>query len=509
MGELQQILIVEDDPYFSGQLADLFQFQGYDVVVRDSSQGVLAAMRQRRPSVVILDLVLPGGSGVDLARAIRADESGRGVPIFLMSAVYRDPRMFEKELRKLGIVEFLPKPFSPIDLGRKVDALLSNSADFDAVDSRVTSTGSWRLEELQAALGEGPTHLGSSTSFDRRSLLQLCTDLFRRHAAGCLSLTSGDAQKDIYFLNGYPVAAESNLPQDSLANYLVAIGLVEPEAAETANRHARLEARPLRDVLLSRGLVPERKLRRAERRRVRAIFTSCFEWPSGAAEFAPGELEVAGRAVTEVNTVGCLWEAVQSQLTVDELEPELAGRMNQVVERGPRYSNLVGYIDLPPKLLPLLDALDEGLRLQDLFERFRDARPELVRALWIMLSLGIAKAEGPALAAAQPVRSDAAASSSFGFLDQHHPAHLELDYYEFLGVQRHATSAQLEEALRRLYALYGEHSDDASEEAKLDQLRRRLQVAFRTLIDPSERKQYDQRLAVLDTGEWTWPLPVD
>ena len=129
----------------------------------------------------------------------------------------------------------------------------------------------------------------------------------------------------------------------------------------------------------------------------RAIFTSCFEWPSGAAEFASGEVEVAGRAVTEVNTVGCLWEAVQSQLTVDELEPELAGRMNQIVERG-RATRTSWATSTTPALLPLLDALDEGLRLEDLFERFQAARPSLVRALWIMLSLGIAKAEGPALA---------------------------------------------------------------------------------------------------------------
>ena len=201
--------------------------------------------------------------------------------------------------------------------------------------------------------------------------------------------------------------------------------------------------------------------------------------------------------------------ALEPALERPELEPELAGRMNQVIERGARYANLVSYIDLPPALVPLLGALDEGLRLEELFERFRDARPDLVRALWVMLSLGIAKAEGPTLAPRSPVRSEAAAPSRFGFLDQHHPVHLELDYYAFLGVERHATSAQLEEALRRLHALYGEHSDDASEEARLDQLRRRLQVAFRTLIDPSERKQYDQRLAVLDTGEWTWPLPLD
>ena len=46
-------------------------------------------------------------------------------------------------------------------------------------------------------------------------------------------------------------------------------------------------------------------------------------------------------------------------------------------------------------------------------------------------------------------------------------------------------------------------------EEQLQALRTRLRVSFKTLSDPSDRKQYDQRLAALETGEWTWPISQD
>jgi DNA-binding response OmpR family regulator len=513
----QRVMIVEDDPHFGGQLADLFEFQGYSVDLLPNGEDALETFCQRPPCVVILDIVLPGIGGVDLARKIRESEVGGEVPIFLMSAVYRDPRMFERELRQLSIVEFLAKPFSPIDLGRKVDALLDSDVELQDAQARVTNTGSWRLTELEAALGEGAAQLGAQASFDRRSLLDTFLELFRRHSAGRLSLTDGIVQRDIYFLNGYPVAATSSEDSESLVAVLAEMGLLPRSDGDDAVRLADLQGLGLRDVILSRALVPERKLRRAERASVKRIVLGCFDWATGSYEFEPGGEVLLGRSVTEVNPVSCLSEVVMRSISLVELSPDIEPRMLQVLSKGSRYGSLVSYITLPEGLQGLLDCLEGEHRVQDVFERFDSEREALTRVLWLMLSLGIieatgrglAEAAGRGLAEAAGQALPAAAPSDFSFVEQHHRVQLNFDYYAFLGVERSAKDDELELARRKLAVLYAGPADDPAVEEQLKALRTRLKVSFETLSDPSERQQYDQRLGALETGEWTWPISQD
>lgn len=514
----QRVMIVEDDPHFGGQLVDLFEFQGYHVDLLPGGERFMETFLERPPSVVILDLVLPGTGGVELTRMLRAAPEGASVPVFLMSAVYRDPRLFERELRELGIVEFLPKPFSPIDLGRKVDALLDSAAELNASQAAVTETGSWSLAELRAALGEGPVQLGLQAGFDRRSLLGTFVELFRRHSAGCLSLTRGAAQRDIYFLNGYPVAAESGEDSESLVAVLDSMGLLDREAGDSAVRVAQLEGVAVRDILLSRRLVEERKLKRAERARVKRIVIASFDWPSGSCEFEAGEDLLSRRSVAEVNPVACLSEVVERSLKLDELSPDLEPRLDQVVRKGARFAALVSYLQVPQPLEGLLDCFEGEHTVGSLFERYSADLDGLTRVLWLMLSLGVIEGQGPLgdsssggvdspAPSGGPVGKEG--SDAFAFVDAHYRLRIRLDYYSFLGLERFASGEQIEAARAKLAALYTRRSIKPATEEKLKVLRTRLQVSFATLSDPDERRQYDHRLAALDTGEWTWPLPPE
>ncbi|MEE2829729.1 MAG: response regulator [Myxococcota bacterium] len=522
----QRVLVVEDDRHFAGQLVDLFQFQGYEVERVETGPQAVEACASSAFDVVILDLVIPGLGGVDVARALRRKTETESVPIIMMSAVYRDPRMFERELRQLNIAEFLPKPFSPIDLGRKVDALLDDSLQLGDAGAKVTPTGSWRLEELQAALGEGPTQLIGTIEFDRRRLLDIFIDIFRRHAAGRLVLTNQQATREIYFLNGYPVAAESGEEIDSLESVLLSLKLLRPAELSEIQGKVRPGGPTFRELVLAGGLVQERQLRRAERTRVRQIVVGSFRWSGGTSCFDGGADFVDRVAVAEVNPVSCLSEAVGRYLGVNELAPDIHPRAHQVVQPGPRFRRLVSYLSLPEELEGLLDQLDGGRTVGDIFKKFGNAQDQLIRSLWLMFSLGIAEAgpapdvpSSPPADAGQPVEPSAEAGGQFpsggdatgappdlSWVAREHKERLSLDYYLFLGLERHALPSQIDEAGRTLGERYGHESEDHQTDRMLRELRARLQVACKTLSKPSDRHQYDQRLAVLDTGEWTWPI---
>src|SRR5260370_40585411 len=80
------IFILEDDPDIAGLLKHHLLPAGYGVSWFPTSTGFLDEMHARRPALVILDIMVPGNSGLDVARTIRANSALAGVPIVFVTA---------------------------------------------------------------------------------------------------------------------------------------------------------------------------------------------------------------------------------------------------------------------------------------------------------------------------------------------------------------------------------------------------------------------------------------
>ena len=182
------ILVIEDDPRFGEQVVELFGFLGHQVTLARTGAAGIQAFTEEQQAMVVCDLTLPDMQGVAIVRAIRGLPGGAEVPILLMSAIYKSPKLFQKELRELGVVEFLPKPFSLIELGRTVEVLTASSAEVSGEDARITSTGSWRAERVRTLLGDGAPSFDKSGSFNQRDLLYMMFEGFCQHIAGRLIL---------------------------------------------------------------------------------------------------------------------------------------------------------------------------------------------------------------------------------------------------------------------------------------------------------------------------------
>ena len=128
------ILVVEDDEHFGRQLVDLLQFLGHEVTWAKTGPEGLDGFVRKRADLVLVDLMIPGMNGVVLVRKLRSIRGGATVPVLMMSAVYRNPRMFERELRALNVLEFLAKPFSLIDLGRTIGVILDEDTALEGIE---------------------------------------------------------------------------------------------------------------------------------------------------------------------------------------------------------------------------------------------------------------------------------------------------------------------------------------------------------------------------------------
>ena len=107
-----RILHVEDDRSLQRVVrVALEQLGGYEVRTAADGFAALDSARQFPPQLVLLDLDLPGMSGVDTLRALREIDGLRRVPVVFLTAA-ADPRVLE-ELRSLGVQDVLRKPFRP------------------------------------------------------------------------------------------------------------------------------------------------------------------------------------------------------------------------------------------------------------------------------------------------------------------------------------------------------------------------------------------------------------
>jgi DNA-binding response OmpR family regulator len=114
-----RILVIEDNPLQREVVADLLGGEGYDVAVAGTAAEALSAIRERRPELVILDLMLPDLDGATLLSKIRAEAGMSGVRVLVTTA------MQARQLsRLLGADRVLSKPFDVRELVGAVTALL-------------------------------------------------------------------------------------------------------------------------------------------------------------------------------------------------------------------------------------------------------------------------------------------------------------------------------------------------------------------------------------------------
>ena len=122
----RKILIADDEPNILISLEYLMKREGYEVVLaRDGSEALAAIMRER-PSLVLLDVMMPGKTGFDVCQAVRADETLADMKIVLLTAKGRDTDV-AKGLA-LGATDYMTKPFSTKELAARVRALLEPAA---------------------------------------------------------------------------------------------------------------------------------------------------------------------------------------------------------------------------------------------------------------------------------------------------------------------------------------------------------------------------------------------
>jgi two-component system, OmpR family, phosphate regulon response regulator PhoB len=116
------ILVVDDEPDIAAMVAYHLARESYRVRTVGSGPEALEAVERERPDLVVLDLMLPGMSGLDVLRELREREAHESIPVILLTARREEDDRVEG--LSLGADDYVSKPFSPRELVLRVGAVL-------------------------------------------------------------------------------------------------------------------------------------------------------------------------------------------------------------------------------------------------------------------------------------------------------------------------------------------------------------------------------------------------
>ena len=120
---MDRVLVVDDDRGIRGLLDSALRFAGYEVAVAADIPQALEQVRTFAPDVIVLDVMLPGGSGFDVLAMLRS--TSIEVPVLFLTA--RDAVEDRVRGLRLGGDDYVVKPFSVVEIAARIEALLRRS----------------------------------------------------------------------------------------------------------------------------------------------------------------------------------------------------------------------------------------------------------------------------------------------------------------------------------------------------------------------------------------------
>jgi two-component system response regulator MtrA len=118
-----RILVIDDDTALAEMIGIVLRADGFEPVFCDNGDHALEAFRRENPDVILLDLMLPGKSGIDVCREIRLES---GVPIIMLTA--KSDTLDVVLGLESGADDYVPKPFKPRELIARVRARLRRTS---------------------------------------------------------------------------------------------------------------------------------------------------------------------------------------------------------------------------------------------------------------------------------------------------------------------------------------------------------------------------------------------
>jgi DNA-binding response OmpR family regulator len=119
----RNVLVCEDDPAMVRIFQFLLRQQGIrNVMTTGKGDQAAPLARQHKPSLILLDLMLPGKDGLDVLKELKEDEETRLIPVIVVSG--KESHEQVRQAMMAGAIDYVIKPFEPMELGARIRSFL-------------------------------------------------------------------------------------------------------------------------------------------------------------------------------------------------------------------------------------------------------------------------------------------------------------------------------------------------------------------------------------------------
>lgn len=170
----RRILLVDDDDITCDLLSHLLQRAGHVTRVAGTAEAALAAVAESEPDLALLDICMPGMSGVDLAQRLQAETS---VPFMFLSG-NKDPELI-RQAAEYGAVGYLAKPFEPAQIAPAVEAALARADEIRELRRSEANLAAALASGRETSMAVGL--LMAKFQTDRNTAFEVLRDFARAH----------------------------------------------------------------------------------------------------------------------------------------------------------------------------------------------------------------------------------------------------------------------------------------------------------------------------------------
>lgn len=152
------VLIVDDEFAIRDMLRMALEIAEYRVIEAENIQRAYTLIVDERPDIVLLDWMLPGGSGLELLRRLKRDETSREIPVIMLTAKTAEDNVIQG--LDVGADDYITKPFAPRELIARIRALLRRSGGGSGSDRLEVNGLVLDGESRRVFAGEDPVDMG-------------------------------------------------------------------------------------------------------------------------------------------------------------------------------------------------------------------------------------------------------------------------------------------------------------------------------------------------------------
>jgi len=139
----RNVLVCEDDPAMVRIFQFLLRQQGIrSVITTNNGEQVVTLARQHKPSLILLDLMLPGKDGLGVLQELKENEETRLVPVIVVSG--KESHEQVQRAMTAGAIDYVVKPFEPMELGMRIKNFLDMLSDSSSNASAPPASGGLR-----------------------------------------------------------------------------------------------------------------------------------------------------------------------------------------------------------------------------------------------------------------------------------------------------------------------------------------------------------------------------